>query len=83
MHVRPCVCVRACVCVRVLGDDGPLKIMTYHMSRLPSGNKVLLSQLLLLTPWPQNDRCTQCRSYALVFDLGSFCVGVFYETIEY
>ena len=39
-----------CMYVRVLGDDGPVKISTYHMTWLPSGNKAL-TYLLIFQPY--------------------------------
>ena len=40
------VCMYVCMYVRVLGDDGPLKIMTYHVTWLPSGNKAFTYLLM-------------------------------------
>jgi len=34
--------------VRVLGDDGSLKITTYHVALLPSGNKAIIYLLILV-----------------------------------
>ena len=34
--------------VRVMGDDDPLKITTYHMTWLPSGNKAFTYSIYLL-----------------------------------
>ena len=46
--------------VRVLGDDGPLKITTYHVTWLSSGNKALLTLLSSFLEQASMNVCVLC-----------------------